>query len=153
MLAVVPIPRVTDTEAFARAFAPLCRAGDVVALSGELGMGKTVFARALIRALSGSELDVPSPTFTLTQYYPAPTLGDICHADLYRLEDESEAAELGIEEFPGLTLIEWPERMGRYLPSSSLRLSFLGEETRRIEIGGSENWRARLQNLSLDNRP
>lgn len=105
------------------------RPGDVIALRGGLGAGKTTLARGLIRALAGAETEAPSPTFTLVQTYDTPKL-QVWHFDLYRLSDPAEARELGVEEaVDGLALIEWPERLGRYLPHARLevRLDFSGE--------------------------
>src|SRR5215207_6038059 len=86
------------------------RAGDALALSGDLGAGKTTLARGLIRAMAGEEkLDVPSPTFTLVQSYE--TRVPLHHFDLYRLTSPSELDELGLDEMlaSGAALIEWPE--------------------------------------------
>ena len=92
----------------------------MIALKGELGAGKTTFARAFIRARGGGEA-VPSPTFTLVQIYE---IGDvpIWHFDAYRLRDPDEAWELGIEDAfrDGISLIEWPERLGPLLPARRL---------------------------------
>jgi tRNA threonylcarbamoyladenosine biosynthesis protein TsaE len=92
--------------------------GDVFALAGSLGSGKTTLARGFIRALTRPDEEVPSPTFTLVQTYETPK-GTIWHFDLYRLEDPEEAWELGIEEAfaSGISLIEWPERLGPLLPA------------------------------------
>src|SRR5471030_2545552 len=86
--------------------------GDLVTLSGDLGAGKTAFARALIRHLAGDEtVEVPSPTFTLMQSYELPRF-NLVHADLYRLAGPGELAELGFEEAgeDAVTLLEWPDR-------------------------------------------
>ncbi len=116
----------TDSEAetanFAAGLAGQVKPGDILLLHGTLGSGKTVFARALIRALNGNpEAEVPSPTFTLVQTYDTP-LGDLWHFDLYRLEKEAEIYELGWEEAlsGGIAVVEWPERLGKLLPPSRL---------------------------------
>jgi tRNA threonylcarbamoyladenosine biosynthesis protein TsaE len=108
----------TETADFADSFASRLERGDVILLHGNLGAGKTVFARALIRALTGDNaLEVPSPTFTLVQTYDTP-LGTLWHFDLYRLKHSEEIYELGWEEAlsEGLVLVEWPERLGALLP-------------------------------------
>jgi tRNA threonylcarbamoyladenosine biosynthesis protein TsaE len=120
-----------DEQATAALGARLGRAarrGDVIALVGDLGAGKTTLARGLIRELAGAATEAPSPTFTLVQTYAAPAL-PIWHFDLYRLNKPEEIQELGLEEtVDGLALIEWPERLGAHLPSARLevRLSFSG---------------------------
>ena len=114
------------TEETARAMADLVRADDVVTLSGDLGAGKTTFARAMIRKLVGDpDLEVPSPTFTLMQIYSAPAF-QIVHADLYRIEKAEELAELGWEEAAdgALVLVEWPERVGDSLAPDRLDIAF-----------------------------
>ena len=105
------------TQALGRQIALLTAPGDVIALQGDLGAGKSTLARALIRQLSQEpELEVPSPTFTLVLTYDAPSM-QIWHFDLYRLEDSAELIELGFDESQeGLAIIEWPERMGATLP-------------------------------------
>jgi len=95
------------------------RAGHVYALRGDLGSGKTTLARGFVRALTrNDEEEVPSPTFTLVQTYETDK-GTVWHFDLYRLEDPEDAWELGIEEafVSGISLIEWPERLGALLPA------------------------------------
>lgn len=99
--------------ALGAAIAPALRAGDVVYLHGELGMGKSTLARALIRALTVPDMDVPSPTFTLLQTYEAANF-DIVHLDLYRLTAPEDSYELGLDEMldHSVLLIEWPSRLG-----------------------------------------
>lgn len=125
------------------------KAGDVIALSGPLGAGKTTFARALVTRLGG-EGEVPSPTFALMQRYETKRL-TLTHCDFYRLEP-SELDELGLEDAlgEGVVLIEWPERAERWLPSD--RLDIAMDETatpnlRRIVLTGHGAWEARLDHL------
>src|ERR1700678_4487051 len=92
------LPTLAATEALAARLAPLLRSGDVVLLQGQLGAGKTAFARALLRALTGDPaLDVPSPSFTLVQTYDTPA-GPVHHYDLWRIDRADDLAELGLEE-------------------------------------------------------
>lgn len=113
-----------QTIAVAQDFAKTLNAGDVVCLYGTLGMGKSVFARAIIQTLcSDSNMDVPSPTFTLVQIYePENAPAPIWHFDLYRLEDADEIYETGWEDALGnaIVLIEWPERLGPLKPRKSI---------------------------------
>jgi tRNA threonylcarbamoyladenosine biosynthesis protein TsaE len=114
------------TEAWGAALAPLLRRGDVVALSGPLGAGKTSFARAALAAL-GLEGEAPSPSFPIVIAYDAPDLRlPVWHVDLYRIEDADEIAEFGLDEarLDAALLIEWPERMGAMLWTDALRLIF-----------------------------
>jgi tRNA threonylcarbamoyladenosine biosynthesis protein TsaE len=114
------LPDEAATAALGVRLAGACRPGDLIALSGDLGAGKSTLARALIRHLAGADIDVPSPTFTLVQTYDTPRL-PVWHFDLYRLEDPGEARELGLTEaVDGLALIEWPERLDAYLPQTRL---------------------------------
>lgn len=134
-----------DTAALGARVAAVCAPGDVITLTGGLGAGKTTLARALIRTLMGEDVDVPSPTFTLVQTYPAPDL-DIWHFDLYRLQDPREARELGLDESAdGLCLIEWPERLGGDLPPGRLdiSLSFAGDG-RIARLSDHSDWSNRL---------
>ena len=111
-----------DTSRLARVLAQHLRAGDTVLLEGPIGAGKTHFCRALIRARLGHDEDVPSPTFTLVQTYDADVA--IWHADLYRLTHPDEARELGLEEAfeRAICLVEWPDRLGQYVPPGALRI-------------------------------
>jgi tRNA threonylcarbamoyladenosine biosynthesis protein TsaE len=114
-----------ETAALARALAACARPGDVIALAGNLGAGKTSFARAFVRAFHGDEEEeVPSPTFTLVQTYPGPR-GELWHVDAYRLKDPDEILELGLDDaFPDdILLIEWPDRLGPHLPRRRLEIT------------------------------
>jgi len=126
----------------------------VIALKGELGSGKTTFARAFIRARLGDSLEVPSPTFTLVEIYGA---GDsapaIWHFDLYRLNGADEARELGFEDALAgdISLIEWPERLGPLLPAERLELTFAAgptPESRSLTMQPSVSWCDRIEELS-----
>jgi tRNA threonylcarbamoyladenosine biosynthesis protein TsaE len=141
----IDLPDDAATAALGARIGASARPGDVVALMGDLGAGKTTLARGLIRSLTGPETEAPSPTFTLVQSYVAPRL-TIWHFDLYRLKDSREARELGLEEaVDGLALIEWPERLGRDLPHARLevRLSFakLGRIARLVDL---DDWSTRI---------
>lgn len=127
-----------ETIAFATDFARKLKTGDIVLLRGDLGAGKSVFARAVIRALSGDlELEVPSPTFTLVQTYDTPS-GEVWHFDLYRLKDPEEIFELGWEDAlaGGIVLVEWPERLGPYVPKTTqeIDITIQVDGSRRIDI-------------------
>lgn len=113
------------TATLARMLAATARPGDTILLDGPVGAGKSHFARAFIRARQGEAAEeVPSPTFTLVQTYPDPAGTEIWHADLYRLADPSELAELGLDEALGsaICLVEWPDRLDR-LPSGAIAVA------------------------------
>ena len=126
-----------ETAALAASLARTCRAGDLFLLTGPLGAGKSVFSRAFIKTLCGEDTDVPSPTFTLVQNYEC-AKGLIWHFDLYRLEDPEEIFELGWEEamVDGITLVEWPQKLGEYTPMSATRITIEpdGNTRRKITI-------------------
>ena len=121
-------PTADDTSAFALRLAPQLGAGDCVLLEGNLGAGKSHFARTIIHeklAEFGRWEDVPSPTYTLVQTYNAGSL-EIWHVDLFRLRSADELVELGLEEAFGkaLVLVEWPDRLGDLAPEDALCLRF-----------------------------
>ncbi|MFT5181160.1 MAG: tRNA threonylcarbamoyladenosine biosynthesis protein TsaE [Alphaproteobacteria bacterium] len=141
------LPHIAATKELGAAVARLLHAGDIVALYGELGAGKTTLARALITAL-GHAGEVPSPTFTLAQSYDLSPVA-VWHFDLYRIDDPDEIIELGMEEAlaEAISLIEWPERMGSQLPPDRLDivLSYTdADDRRRAELTGRGSWAARL---------
>jgi len=135
------------TETLGRRLAGLAQPGDVFALEGDLGSGKTTLARAFVRALTDATEEVPSPTFTLVQTYDS-RLGTIWHFDLYRLEREDEVLELGIEDAfeSGISLVEWPARLGPWLPATRLcvRLESDASGVRRAHLAGGGAWCQRL---------
>ena len=155
---------VDATAALAGEVAALARGGDVIALGGDLGCGKTTFARAFIRALAAlhgegdAGEEVPSPTFTLVQIYdrsPAP----VWHFDLYRVEKPEDAYELGIEEAfeSAISLVEWPRKLGHLLPAERLDLDLEFSDgappgdasggPRMATLTGYGAWAARLEGL------
>ena len=151
------LPDEAATASLAGRIAPLARPGDVVALWGGLGAGKTVFARAFVRSRGAPDEDVPSPTFTLVQVYePGPGFtGAVYHFDLFRLTAAEEAYELDIEEAfaSAVSLIEWPDRLGRLLPVPRLDLTLAQRPTpdaRRVTLEGRGAWADRLRELALD---
>jgi len=115
-------------DAFAARFAQRLLPGDVVALEGPLGAGKTRFTRAVVRAIQGHD-EASSPTFTLRHRYEAPGHTPVEHLDGYRIESASELAESGLEEaFDGsaIVLVEWPERLAALLPARRYRVAIAG---------------------------
>lgn len=111
-----------ETAALGASLATVARGGDVIALSGPLGVGKTTLVRGLLAAM-GHPGEVPSPTFAIVQSYEALT-PPLLHVDLYRLEDRSELRELGLDDaHDAILLVEWPERAGERIWPHALRLS------------------------------
>ncbi len=134
------------TESLGAAVAASLAVGDVVCLWGPLGAGKTTLARGLIRALTGPDEEIPSPTFTLVQVYEGSRL-TLAHFDLYRLDRPEEVDELGLDDATdqGAAVIEWPERLGDRLPRDRLDivLSIEGEgRGARLEPHGAWEGRA-----------
>jgi tRNA threonylcarbamoyl adenosine modification protein YjeE len=142
-------------ESLAVALADLLAAGDAVTLRGEVGAGKTTFARALIHAIACGAPEVTSPTFNLMQSYDVMLKHDkpeaLWHLDLYRLEHANELAALGLEElWPHIVLIEWPEVAAGSLPGDRLDIAFSfddSQSTRSLTFAGNDAWRERLDGL------
>lgn len=151
----IALPDLDATAALAARLAPLLRKGDAVLLSGDLGAGKTAFARALLRAL-GVQGEVPSPTFTLVQHYDLPVL-PVAHFDLYRLKNEQEIEETGFHDAlaDGAAVVEWPERAAAYMPRGALTLAFQMDESgaRFVDITGAADWEKRLEQDECKHMP
>ena len=143
------------TQRFAIDIAAALEPGDLVTLSGDLGAGKTTFARALIRYLAGDDaIEVPSPTFTLIQTYELPRFA-LVHVDLYRIAGAAELAELGFDDLPegAMVLLEWPDRAAGLLPPDRLDIAFtlapaLGPEVRNIRCVGYGSFAARAERIA-----
>lgn len=122
-------------------------------LEGDIGSGKTHFARSLIRERLTEPEDIPSPTFTLVQIYTEDDL-EIWHSDLYRLTHPDEAIELGLTDAfeTALCLIEWPDRLGDLVPKDALLLSFSQcadpNSRHMIATSASPEWKRRLESLN-----
>ncbi len=134
------------TIRFGEDMAMALRRGDYVALSGDLGAGKSTFSRALIRTIADDTfLEVPSPTFTLVQSYDLRI--PVAHFDLYRIADAAEIDELGFDEAlsDGICLVEWPEKGFGALPVEGITLTFVHEgDGRRVSIDGPAPALARI---------
>nr|WP_321249882.1 tRNA (adenosine(37)-N6)-threonylcarbamoyltransferase complex ATPase subunit type 1 TsaE [uncultured Ruegeria sp.] len=140
-----------ETADFATRVAAGLAPGDTLLLEGEIGGGKTHFARSLIQSLMDVPEDVPSPTFTLVQAYDTPA-GEIWHCDLYRLSAVEEIEELGLTEAfdTAICLIEWPEKLGPLMPDAALALKFRTDpdlpDTRHLTLSWSDpKWAPKLE--------
>ena len=126
----IDLPDADATARLGAAVAAALRSGEAVCLTGPLGAGKSTLARGLVRALTKPDEDVPSPTFTLVQFYDGAHF-PVAHFDLYRLERAEEAYEIGLDEAleDGAVVIEWPERLGGRLPPDRLDIdiAMIGE--------------------------
>jgi len=134
-----------DTTRFGAAVAGALKKGEAVCLSGPLGAGKSVLARGLIRQIAPDERDVPSPTFTLVQFYRGERLA-VAHFDLYRLERADEAFELGLDEAlaEGAAVIEWAEKLGRHLPRNRLDIDMaIDGASRHVSLRPHGAWEDR----------
>tara|TARA_B100000678_G_scaffold137723_1_gene115127 strand:- start:416 stop:880 length:465 start_codon:yes stop_codon:yes gene_type:complete len=138
-----------ETEELASALKENLQNGDIILLKGEIGAGKSLFARSLIQSTMDQVEEVPSPTFTIVQTYET-KLGSIWHADLYRLTDQSEIFELGlIDAFVSeIVIVEWPERLGHLEPQDALTVEIIILENDKREVIFSSNssmWKVRLE--------
>jgi tRNA threonylcarbamoyladenosine biosynthesis protein TsaE len=135
------------TAAIGTQLATLVRPGDMITLSGDLGVGKTTLARGLLAAL-GLEGEAPSPTFSIVQTYgPPDTRMPVAHIDLYRIDDPGDAEELGLDDLrqDHVLLIEWPERLSAefWIDALRLRLEALPHGGRRLTAERPPSWGAR----------
>lgn len=135
------------TDAAGRLLAPLLQPGDVIALSGDLGAGKTSFARGILAGL-GFEGEVASPSFALVIPYAPPLLRlSVWHVDLYRLDGSAEAEQLGLDDAlcDSVLLIEWPERLGDRLWPNALKIALkdYGDGGRRLTVSVPPSWESR----------
>jgi len=136
------------TATFGEALASLLQEGDVVTLSGPLGVGKTALVRGLLGAL-GHEGEVPSPSFAIVQPYDE-LEPPVWHVDLFRLDDPSELNELGLESASdGVLLIEWPEKAGEGAWPEALRLvlEFADAGARRLTASVPPSWQSRWSQI------
>lgn len=148
----IELPDAEATTALGQAIAPLLAPGDSVLLYGPLGMGKSTLARGLIRALTTPDEDVPSPTFTLVQFYESDP--PVAHFDLYRLTRPEEAFEIGLDEAldEGCAVIEWPERLGeepgRFLGPDQLMITISEQgEGRLATVSGAGRWKELIDHV------
>jgi tRNA threonylcarbamoyl adenosine modification protein YjeE len=152
----VTLPNQQALSGFVKDIAGALEPGDLVTLSGDLGAGKTTFARALIRFLAGDEaVEVPSPTFTFLQTYGLPRFS-LVHSDLYRISGIGDLAELGFDDLPdgAVVLLEWPDRAADLLPPDRFDISFtlapeLGEEGRTVRVTGFGTFAIRAERIPL----
>lgn len=142
------LPDEAATARLGAAIAAALRPGEAVCLYGPLGAGKSTLARALVRALTTPDEDVPSPTFTLVQFYEGARLA-VAHFDLYRLSSPDEAYEIGLDEAldAGAAIIEWPERLEGRLPPDRLdiEIAFIADDEggRRAQLTPHGAWEGR----------
>jgi tRNA threonylcarbamoyladenosine biosynthesis protein TsaE len=143
------LPTEADTRNFGRALAKALQKGEAVCLSGPLGAGKSVLARAVVRTLSPEAGDVPSPTYTLVQFYDGRRF-PIAHFDLYRIASPEEAYEIGLDEAlrDGAAVVEWAERLGHHLPPDRVDIEIeVDGEARRVRLTAHGAWRERALDL------
>ena len=142
---VLDLPDEGATSRLGAAVASALKPGEAVCLKGPLGAGKSTLARALVRTLTTPHEDVPSPTFTLVQFYEGARF-PLAHFDLYRLERASEAFEIGLDEAleEGAAVIEWPERLDWRLPADRLDIDIaISGEGRTARLSPHGAWKGR----------
>ncbi len=144
----------SDIVSFASVLGPALKAGDLIALVGDLGAGKTTLARALVRICVGvKDAEVPSPTFNLVQDYEHTNGTQIIHTDLYRLEHSEDVYDLGIDDIrlDVILIVEWPDRMPIDWQENCLlvQITDSGTAARKLTFGGSKQWQDRFRHLGL----
>lgn len=144
----ISLPDLSAVDALGARVAQKLRAGDVVALHGDLGAGKTTLARAIIKAC-GYEGEVPSPTFTIIETYDPPIVRlPLVHADFYRLENPQEVEEIGLDDYRvgAALLAEWPENAGGFAEEPGCLSVYLNvaDEGRIAIVEGGANWLGRM---------
>ena len=154
------------TKRFGGMLAAQLKVGDVIALSGALGAGKSALARAIIQAIDPTEDDVPSPTFTLAQHYVLADGTPLWHLDLYRIDNAQDAMALGLDDafVDAVCLIEWPDRLKKFLPKTNLSIHLyadvntdeaddnaddmgLGSSVRFADVTAPPHWADRITGL------
>lgn len=142
------LARIEDTVAFGRRIGRLVRPGDVIALQGALGAGKTTLARGVVSGFLGDDVETPSPTFTLIQSYERAD-GVLHHFDLYRLDQPDDVIEIGWEEaLDDVIVAEWPDKAGAHLPSDRLDVMIDAASTgRTARVQAGPSWRSRLAEI------
>ena len=127
----IKLPDLAATQRLGEFLSEHLKAGDVIALGGALGAGKSALARAIIQAIDPTEVDVPSPTFTLVQHYALADGTPLWHLDLYRIDNAQDAMALGLDDafVDAVCLIEWPDRLKKFLPKTNLSIQLYIDET------------------------
>ena len=135
----IKLPDLSATQRFGELLSDDLKAGDVIALSGALGAGKSALVRAIIQAIDPTEVDVPSPTFTLVQHYALADGTPLWHLDLYRIDDAVDAMALGLDDafIDAVCLIEWPDRLKKFLPKTNLSIHLYASDVADDAVGES----------------
>jgi tRNA threonylcarbamoyladenosine biosynthesis protein TsaE len=146
----ININTLEDTKSLAQQIATLTKKGDIITLQGDLGSGKTEFARSFINSLSESPQEVTSPTFNLVHPYDTKTF-TIWHFDLYRLESPEEIEQIGLYDAfdNGVSLIEWPQIIDDILPVDRLLIKISFDDDRVAEVEGRGNWKDRISGIKV----
>ena len=142
------IQKENKTKIIAEEISKICDKGDVLAISGSMGIGKTTFIKYFIQKISKAK-SVPSPSYNIILPYEA-KISTIFHMDAWRLKNHNEALSLGITEMfdDAIFLIEWAEKIKVILPNNCLNLIIKNINNKKfLEIGGNEVWKKRLKNI------